>query len=130
AEDDFAAVMASAERLRGAMDPADSWPAGLPLHEKRVDLGRHPREFPAGHHYAWTVRDAEDRFTLGCAYLYPADREGVDAMAFWWVRTGHEALDVPLGAAFRALIANLPVSCAFPARDEGWDDWTARPLRF
>jgi hypothetical protein len=28
AEDDFEAVMASADRLRGAMDPADPWPEG------------------------------------------------------------------------------------------------------
>jgi hypothetical protein len=40
-------------------------------------------------------------------------------MAFWWARTGHEALDAfPLWAtAFRALIAALPLTCAFPGRD-------------
>jgi hypothetical protein len=130
AEDDFDAVMASADRLRGAMDPADPWPDGLALHENRVDLGWHEREFTAGHSYAWTVRDPEDRLTLGCAYLYPADREGFDAMAFWWARTGHEALDAPLGAAFRALIAALPLACAFPGRDQPWEDWQARAARF
>jgi hypothetical protein len=130
AEDDFDAVMASAERLRGAMDPADPWPSGLTLHENRVDLGWHEREFTAGHSFAWTVRDPRDRLTLGCCYLYPADREGFDAMAFWWVRTGHEALDAPLGAAFRALIAALPATCAFPGRDHDWDAWQARAPRF
>ncbi len=129
AEDDFAAVLASADRLRGAMDPDDPWPAGLSLHENRVDLGWHEREFTAGHSYAWTLRDPADRLTLGCAYLYPADRAGFDAMAFWWVRTGHEALDAPVGDAFRALIAALPLTCAFPGRDQFWPNWRALPRR-
>ncbi|WP_209425857.1 hypothetical protein [Pararhodobacter sp. SW119] len=130
AEDDFAAVVASTDRLRGAMDPHDPWPDGLTLRENRVDLGWHEREHTAGHSFAWTVRDPGDRLTLGCAYLYPADRVGADAMAFWWARTGHEALDTPLGAAFRALIAALPLSCAFPGRDETWADWQTRASRF
>jgi len=129
AEQDYAAVMASAERLRGAMDPDDSWPDGLDLHENRVDLGWHEREFTSGHSYAWTLRDSTDTRTAGCAYLYPSDRAGFDAMAFWWVRTGDEALDAPVGAAFRAMIAALPLTCAFPGRDQSWSDWQARPRR-
>ncbi len=130
AEDDFEAVIASADRLRGHMDPADPWPEGLSLHENRVDLGWHEREHTAGHSFAWTVRDPEDRLTLGCAYLYPADRAGFEAMAFWWVRSGFEPLDAPLGAAFRAVLANLPLTCAFPGRDQAWSDWQALPARF
>ena len=130
AEDDFAAVVASADRLRGHMDPADPWPEGMTLHENRVDLGWHEREFTAGHSFAWTVRDPDDRQVLGCCYLYPSDREGFDAMAFWWARTVHEGLDAPLGQAFRALIAALPLGCAFPGRDQPWADWQARAPRF
>jgi hypothetical protein len=118
---DFEAVMASAERLRGGMDPDDPWPEGLTLHENRVDLGWHEREFTSGHSYAWTV--IEGARVVGCCYLYPSDRAGWDAMAFWWVRTGHEGLDAPLGAAFRAVIAGLEVTCAYPGRDLDWDDW-------
>lgn len=129
ARDDLAAVRASAARLQGSMDPADPWPQGLTLHENRVDLGWHEREFTAGHSYAWTLRDPGDRICIGCAYLYPADRAGVEAMAFWWLRTGHQALDSPVGTAFRALIAALPLTCAFPGRDEPWPDWLARPPR-
>lgn len=128
AEADFEAVMASADRLRGWMDPADPWPEGLTLHENRVDLGWHEREFTSGHSYAWTV--LEGARVVGCAYLYPSDREGFDAMAFWWVRTGHEGLEAQLGAAFRALIAALPLTCAFPGRDQDWPTWRARAARF
>ena len=125
AEDDFEAVIASADRLRGAMDPDDPWPEGLSLHENRVDLGWHEREFTAGHSYAWTVRDRADSLTLGCCYLYPADRAGFDAMAFWWVRSGHEGLDAPLGAAFRDLLEKLPLDTALPGRELSWTAWTA-----
>ena len=127
AEADFEAVMASADRLRGMMDPDNPWPEGLSLHENRVDLGWHEREFTQGHSYAWTV--VEGARVVGCCYLYPADRAGFDAMAFWWARTGHEALDAPVGAAFRAVIDALPVSCAFPGRDIAWAAWRARPVR-
>ena len=130
AEEDFAAVQSSAARLRGHMDPADPWPEGLTLYENRVDLGWHEREFTSGHSFAWTLRDPEDRHTLGCAYLYPADRQGPDAMAFWWVRTGFEALDTPVGTGFRRLIAALPLTCAFPGRDEPWHAWHSRTPRW
>jgi hypothetical protein len=130
AEDDFAAVMDSAARLRGAMDPDDPWPEGLTLPENMVDLGWHEREHTAGHSFAWTLRDPDDRLTLGCAYLYPSDRAGFDAMAFWWLRTGHEALDAPLGAAFRALLAKLPLTTALPGRDIAWHDWMTLDARF
>lgn len=118
AEADFEAVTASAAKLQGWMDPGDPWPEGLTLHENRVDLGWHEREFTSGHSYAWTVLDPGGARVLGCCYLYPSDYEGFQAMAFWWVRSGDEDLDGPLGRAFRALIAALPVTCAFPGRDQ------------
>ena len=127
AEADLAAVMDSADHLRGGMNPGSSWPDGMTLHENRVDLGWHEREFTIGHSYAWTV--VQGARVVGCCYLYPSDRQGFDAMAFWWVRTGHEALEASLGGAFRALIGALPVSCAFPGRDQGWSDWQARAVR-
>ena len=125
AEADFEAVMDSAAALRGWMDPDDPWPEGMTLHENRVDLGWHEREFTAGHSYAWTL--VAGARVVGCAYLYPSDRAGAEAMAFWWVRRGHEGLDAPVGAAFRAVIAALPLACAFPGRDTPWAEWRARP---
>lgn len=129
AEADFEAVMASADRLKGAMDPADTWPDGLTLHENRVDLGWHEREFTLGHSFAWTIVAPEGAPTLGCAYLYPADRTGADAMAFWWLRPEADALGPAVEAAFRALLAGLPLDTALPGRDISWDDWRARPPR-
>lgn len=125
AEKDYEAVMASAERLKGWMDPDDPWPEGLTLHENRVDLGWHEREFTSGHSFAWTVVAPDDSCVLGCAYLYPSDKAGCAAMAFWWVRTGApEGFDAAVGAAFRAALAGLPLSpIAFPGRDVPWEAW-------
>jgi hypothetical protein len=123
AEADYEAVMESAGRLRGFMNPGSDWPEGLTLHENRVDLGWHEREFTLGHSFAWTVVDA--RSCLGCAYLYPSDRAGFDAMAFWWVRESALALDGAVGAAFRGTLAGLPLRVAYPGREIPWPDWQA-----
>ena len=124
AEADFEAVTASAERLRGWMNPGSTWPDGLTLYENRVDLGWHEREFTEGHSFAWTITTPDGARVIGCAYLYPSDRLGYDAMAYWWMRTGETGRDAAVGAAFRGLIANLPLArVAFPGRDVGWDVW-------
>lgn len=124
---DFAAVMDSAERLVGFMDPNDRWPTGLTIQENLVDLGWHEREFTLGHSFAYTVmNDAEDR-CLGCSYIYPSDRPGYDAMVFYWVREAeHQAgFDKVLGDAFRNWLAkDWPLKrVAFPGRDVPWSEW-------
>ena len=129
AEADFEAVMAARDRLIGGMDPDSDWPEGLTLHENRVDLGWHEREFTLGHSFAWTIIAPEGAPTLGCAYLYPADRPGADAMAFWWLRPEADHLAEPFERAWRAMLATLPLTVAFPGRDIAWDDWLARPER-
>ena len=126
AEKDFEAVMESAARLRGFMDPDSDWPDGLTLHENRIDLGWHEREFTIGHSFAWTVVSPDESRVLGCAYLYPSDKAGFDGMAFWWARESELAggLDDRLGAAFRAMLADLPLSrIAFPGREIAWEAW-------
>ncbi len=128
AEADYEAVMETAARLRGFMDPEDDWPDGLTLHENRVDLGWHEREFTLGASFAWTVVEPDGPRVLGCAYLYPSDRAGYAAMAFWWARESAQALDGPIGAAFRGVLAGLPVGrVAFPGREIAWDEWMALP---
>jgi hypothetical protein len=129
AEADYEAVMAARDRLVGYVDPASTWPIGLTLHENRVDLGWHEREFTLGHSYAWTIVAPEGAPTLGCAYLYPSDREGADATARWWLRPEADAVAPAVETAFRALLARLPLTVAFPARDIPWAEWAARPLR-
>jgi hypothetical protein len=129
AEADYAAVMESAARLRGFMDPRSDWPEGLTLHDNRVDLGWHEREFTIGHSFAWTVVAPDECRCVGCAYLYPSDKAGFDAMAFWWVRESALALDGAVGAAFRRTLAGLPLCVAYPGREIPWTEWEALPAR-
>jgi hypothetical protein len=127
AEMDYEAVMESAGRLRGFMDPASEWPEGLTLHENRVDLGWHEREFTLGHSFAWTVVARDESRCLGCAYLYPSDKAEFETMAFWWVRECALAFDAAVGAVFRGMLAGLPLGVAFPGRDMAWAAWEALP---
>jgi len=133
AEKDYAAVMDAADRLRAAAPPGelDGWPEGLTLHDNRIDLGWHEKEFECGHSFAWTVVAPDDGVVLGCAYLYPSHRAGYDAMAFWWVRALAAEMDRPVGATFRAMLAQLPLPrIAFPGRDIDWSEWQALPDAF
>ena len=124
---DFDAVMTSADRLVGGMDPADTWPRGLTLEEDLIDLAWHQREFTLRHSFAYTVMSPDEAACLGCAYLYPTGAEGYDAVAFYWVRTSEVdgGLEARLGAALRTWLAGRwPFArVAFPGRDIDWADW-------
>jgi hypothetical protein len=124
---DYDAVMSSAERLIGFMDPSDDWPRGLTLEEDLVDLGWHQREFTLGHSFAYTLMSPDERTCLGCFYLYPTRAEGYAAQAFYWVRTSAlaDGLDERLGGAVRRWLAECwPFPrVAFPGRDIEWADW-------
>ncbi len=84
-EEDFEAVMASADRLEGLF--GDAWPRGLTLAENTIDLAWHLREFEAVRSFAWVIRDASGRY-LGCCYLFPTLGERGRAHGWIWFRTG------------------------------------------
>ncbi len=128
---DYDAVMTSADRLVGSMNPDSPWPRGLTLEDDLVDLGWHQREFTLRRSFAYTVMAPDESVCLGCCYIYPSDKPGFDAKAFWWVRASAVAggLDERLGAAFRAWLRDAwPFArVAFPGRDIPWSEW--RQLR-
>ena len=70
-EEDYAAVMSSADVLRGLFD---DWPDGLTLEDDLIDLAWHEREFTTRRSFAWIIRDGEGSY-LGCAYVFPAPGE-------------------------------------------------------
>lgn len=120
---DFDAVMATAGRLKGFLEPGATWPDGLTLEENLIDLAWHQREFTVGHSFAYTVMNDDESRCLGCGYINPADQPeawpGYDAVAFYWARD--LALDASLGEVFRALVARFPFAkVAFPGRDQPW----------
>ena len=78
---------------------------GLTLEQNLIDLGWHQKEFQRRSSFAYTVVDpADDGHVLGCAYIYPTDEAGFDALATCWVRGEAAELDRELYEAFRAWI--------------------------
>jgi hypothetical protein len=124
---DYAAVMESEARLVGFMDPHGEWPRGLTVEENLIDLGWHQREFTLRHSFAYTVMNDDESRCLGCCYIYPSDRPGYDAMAYYWARETEyrNGFDAVLGNAFRTLIrTKYPFDkVAFPGRDIPWAQW-------
>lgn len=130
---DFEAVVDSADRLRGLLDPGSSWPDGITKDEDLIDLAWHQREFTIRHSFAYTVMAADESRCLGCMYIFPSDRRGYDAKVFYWARSGcdADARDAELGRLIRAWIATRwPFqSVAYPGRDIAWTEWMQLPLR-
>lgn len=126
---DYDAVMSSAAHLKGSFGPASTWPHGLTLEDDLVDLGWHQREFRLRRSFAYTMMSPDEAICLGCCYIYPSEKSGYDAKAYWWVRASvlSEGLDERLGTAFRNWIStSWPLKrVAFPGRDISWDEWAA-----
>lgn len=124
---DYAAVMESEARLVGFMEPQGHWPRGMTVDENLIDLGWHQCEFTLRHSFAYTVMNDDESRCLGCCYIYPSDRPGFDAMAYYWAREAEfrAGFDTRLGELFRAFVAEKwPFGkVAYPGRDIAWSDW-------
>ncbi len=82
-EEDFAAVTQSADDLRGLFG---DWPDGLTIHENRVDLAWHDREFTTKRSFSWIVRDGAGAY-LGCFYVSPDIGTRGSAEVSLWLRS-------------------------------------------
>jgi hypothetical protein len=124
---DYAAVMESEARLIRFMNPHGTWPRDLTIEENLIDLGWHQREFTLRHSFAYTVMNDDESRCLGCCYIYPSDRPGYDAMAYYWAREAEyrDGFDTVLGEAFRRFLGkDWPFQrVAFPGRDIPWQEW-------
>jgi hypothetical protein len=128
-EKDYDAVMSSAARLKGSLNPQSKWPDGLTLEDDLVDLGWHQREFRLRRSFCYTVMSPDEAICLGCCYIYPSEKASYDAKAYWWVRTSAltVGLDERLGGVFRRWHNDSwPFRrVAFPGRDISGSDWAS-----
>jgi RimJ/RimL family protein N-acetyltransferase len=86
-DQDYQAVMSSAERLRSMFKQWKGWPReGFTVGENLEDLRRHQKEFEHREAFAYTVVSLDKTSVLGCVYLYPSQHEQVDAEVLMWVR--------------------------------------------
>lgn len=137
AEADFAAVRASANRIRHVFGPHNGWPApDLTPEENLADLTRHAAEFERREAFAYAMLDPAGLQYLGCLYLKPVKsrlavdlrRERFQVQAFFWLSEAGLALDAD---AVRTRLAQWLheawpwAAVAFPGRAPGWAEWEA-----
>ncbi len=83
-EKDYEAVMESQDLLHAM---GNTWPReGFTLAENLADLELHQQEFLERKAFAYTVVALDESRVLGCVYINPIRRVGVDAQVYMWVR--------------------------------------------
>ena len=99
---DYAAWSTSIEHIRGTPGwEEEKWPRPMTPDENRADLERHASDFENRRGFTYTVL-SPSRDVIGCVYIYPSKKEGVDAQVQSWVRASDADLDVALWRAVSA----------------------------
>lgn len=140
AEQDFAAVTASAESIRHVFGPENSWPsAQITFDENLADLVRHEREFNERTAFAYCILDPKLKRYLGCLYIMPLlanarrdqRHERFCAEVYLWLSVlHHDITDALVQAEINAWLAvdwRLP-QVAWPGRNPNWTEWKALSL--
>ena len=95
AEQDFAAVMSSADQLRKRFD--QTWPADdFTIEQNREHLQLHEQQFARRESFVYAVLSPDDAVELGCVYIIPDESQHQDAVAISWLRTDYLNGDLPL----------------------------------
>ncbi len=100
--DDHAAWSSSIEHIR--VTPGferRTWPptGGMALEANLADLQRHADDFARRAGFTYSVVEPVDGDVIGCVYVYPSRRAGVDAEVRSWVRADRAELDALLHRA-------------------------------
>lgn len=123
---DYAAVMSSVDRIRGVFGTGDEWPPDdLTFEQDLIDLGWHQKEFQRRTSFAYTVMAPDESICLGCLYIYPNDKQSVDAHVILWVTpaAAEKGLDAKLEAVVKEwIVRQWPFrAVAYPGRDISWE---------
>ena len=91
-ERDHEAWMSSIDHIRSTpgMEWRD-WPAPMALEENLADMEMHARHFEERVGFTYSILDGDD--VIGCVYIYPSDKPGVDANVRSWVRESRAEMD-------------------------------------
>jgi hypothetical protein len=93
-ESDYAAWTSSMEHIHATPGyEGSSWPRPMTLDENLGDLTKHAGEFARRDAFVYTVLAPEGETVIGCLYIYPSERPGVDAKVKSWVRAADAELD-------------------------------------
>ena len=108
---DYEAVMASATQLR--LQFGGDWPAeDFSIEENREQLAIHEKQFLDRSAFVYTVLRPDEKEILGCVYIYPGEKNDVDATVTYWVRES-ESADALRFELFKALDAWLQTDWPF-----------------
>jgi hypothetical protein len=100
---DYPAVMGSRARLWSIYGEAWGWPPEtMTVEQDRDDLARHEREIAAHESFNYALFDAGETALLGCVYIDPPAKAGVDAEISWWVVD--DLVATPVEAALADLV--------------------------
>jgi hypothetical protein len=93
-ESDYAAWTSSMEHIHATPGyEGASWPHPMTLEQNKADLTEHADEFAARAGFTYTVLAPDDETVIGCLYIYPSERPGIDAKVRSWVRAEDAELD-------------------------------------
>jgi len=119
---DYEAWTSSIDHVRATPGFAgSSWPTPMTPDENRRDLQGHRDDFDARRGFTYTVLDARD-VVVGCLYIYPSDKPGVDADVKSWVRADRSDLDRPLWAAVTTWLRDTWPFTSFQYAERDPDD--------
>lgn len=92
-ERDHDAWMSSIDHIRSTpgFDASSSWPVAMDLERNREDLAGHAKDFEERTGFTYSVLDGDE--VIGCVYIYPSRRPGVDAELRSWVRQSRAGMD-------------------------------------
>lgn len=96
-ERDYAAWTSSMEHIRATPGFDDhDWPHEMTLDDNRGDLVKHDHDFEAFRGFTYSVvspEQGDEPEVIGCLYIYPSNKSGVDAKVRSWVTEARADLD-------------------------------------
>ena len=129
---DYDAVMTSVDYLKGCLLTSPGWPShGLTLTQDMIDLAWHQKEGQLRRSFAFAVMSLDESVQLGCLYIDPPSKQGIDAEVSMWVRASEAdtGLDEELYETCRRWVeAEWPFDrVAYPGREYTREEWDALP---
>lgn len=103
-DEDYVAVVDSADRLRGTFDFFPEWPdKNISRKVDLSNLGWHQTEFEMKTSFAYKIQRTENNsfVYVGCAYIFPSNDPEFEIDAYLWVKNGYESKNQELFSLFR-----------------------------
>jgi hypothetical protein len=123
-EGDLAAWSSSVDHIHATPGfSGHPWPdEPMTLVRNAGDLREHEIDFAQGRGFTYSVVSQTDGEVIGCVYIYPSTKEGVEADVRSWIRVSQASLDAPLyQTVVRWLRTDWPFS-TFDYAPRGSDD--------